>query len=78
VANPYNGIERWFEPGSELLVVNDAAEAVTAYRELLDDPGQAEVMGRRARERMLDEHTYRHRARQLLELVGLRVAAHVD
>src|SRR6185437_10663332 len=35
VANPYNGIERWFEPGSELLVVNDAAEAVEAYRDLL-------------------------------------------
>ena len=78
VANPYNGIERWFEPGSELLVVDDAAEAVQAYRDLLDDPAQAEEMGRRARERVLDEHTYRHRARQLLELVGLRAAAHVD
>ena len=78
VANPYNGLERWFEPGSELVVVNDAAEAVTAYRDLLDDPGQAEEMGRRARERVLDEHTYRHRARQLLELVGLRAAVHVD
>ena len=33
---------------------------------------QAEEMGRRARERVLDEHTYRHRARRLLELVGLR------
>src|SRR4051794_20977701 len=78
VANPYNGIERWFEPGSELIVVNDAAEAVQAYRDLLDDPGQAEAMGQRARERVLDEHTYRHRARRLLELVGLRVAANVD
>jgi spore maturation protein CgeB len=78
VANPYNGIERWFEPGSELLVVDDAAEAVQAYRDLLDDPAQAEAMGRRARERVLDEHTYRHRARQLLELVGLRAAVHVD
>ena len=27
-------------------------------------------MGARARERVLDEHTYAHRARQLLELVG--------
>jgi spore maturation protein CgeB len=78
VANPYCGIERWFDPGSELLVVDNAAEAVQAYRDLLDDPGQAEEMGRRARERVLDEHTYRHRARQLLELVGLRAAVHVD
>jgi spore maturation protein CgeB len=77
VANPYDGIERWFEPGSELLVVNDASEAIGAYRDLLADPAQAEELGRRARERVLDEHTYRHRARQLLELIGLRERAHV-
>jgi Glycosyl transferases group 1 len=74
VSNPYEGIERWFEPGSELLVVNDAEEAVAAYRSLLDDPGQAEAMGRRARERVLDEHTYRHRARQILDLLRIGVA----
>jgi glycosyltransferase involved in cell wall biosynthesis len=78
VSNPIAGIERWFEPGSELIVVHDAAEAVAAYRELLDDSAQAEELGRRARERVLDEHTYRHRARRLLELVGSRVEAHVD
>ncbi|HVS85349.1 MAG TPA: glycosyltransferase, partial [Gaiellaceae bacterium] len=77
VANPYEGIDRWFEPGSELLVVGDAAEATAAYRALLDDPGQAQELGRRARERVLDEHTYRHRARRLLQLVGLREAARV-
>ena len=73
VSNPYEGIERWFEPGSELLIVDDAEEAVAAYRALLDDPAQAEEMGRRARERVLDEHTYRHRARQVLDLLGIRV-----
>jgi spore maturation protein CgeB len=80
VANPYDGIERWFEPGSELMVAADADEAVAAYRDLLDDPAQAEEMGRRARERALDEHTYRHRARRLLDLLDLRVEseAHVD
>jgi len=77
VANPYNGIERWFEPGSELLVVEDAEQATGAYRDLLADPAQAEELGRRARERVLDEHTYRHRARRLLELIGLREQAHV-
>jgi spore maturation protein CgeB len=78
VANPYDGIERWFEPGSELIVVGDAGEAVAAYQDLLDDPGQAEELGRRARERVLDEHTYRHRARRLLDLLELGVGAHVD
>ena len=78
VANPYDGIDRWFEPGEELLVVADADEAVAAYRDLLADRAQAEELGRRARERVLDEHTYRHRARRLLDLVGVPVVAHVD
>jgi Glycosyl transferases group 1 len=71
VSNPYAGIERWFEPGRELLVVSSADEAVAAYRELTDDPGAAEELGRRARERALDEHTYAHRARQLLAHLGI-------
>ncbi len=72
VANPYNGIERWFEPGVEIVIVEDAQQAIGAYRDLLADPAQAEELGRRARERVLDEHTYRHRAKRLLELIGLR------
>ncbi len=75
VSNPYEGIDRWFEPGHELLVVASAEEALTTYRQLLDDPGEAEAMGARARERVLDEHTYAHRARRLLKLVGLDVPA---
>ena len=46
-------------------------------RELLDDPARAEELGRAARERALDEHTYVHRARRLLELIDLRVPAAV-
>src|SRR5436190_15246195 len=75
VSSPHEGIERWFEPGSELLVASDADEATEAYRELLADPAQAEAMGRRARERALDEHTYAHRARRLLDLLDLGVPA---
>jgi glycosyltransferase involved in cell wall biosynthesis len=77
VSNPYAGIERWFEPGRELLVVEDADDAVAAYQELLAHPGAAEELGRRARERALDEHTYAHRARRLLELVGIESGAAV-
>lgn len=72
VSNPYAGVERWLEPGRELVVVSSADEAVTAYEELLADPAAAAELGRRARERALDEHTYLHRARRLLELIGLR------
>jgi glycosyltransferase involved in cell wall biosynthesis len=77
VSNPYSGVERWFEPGRELVVVENADEAVAAYQELLADPGAAEELGRRARERALDEHTYAHRARRLLELVGIESRAAV-
>jgi spore maturation protein CgeB len=73
VTNPLNGIERWFDPERDLRVVNDADEAVAAYGELLADPAQAEELGRHARERVLDEHTYAHRARRLLDLLGLGV-----
>jgi hypothetical protein len=34
-------------------------------------------MGRAARERALDEHTYLHRARQVLELLGVTEAVRV-
>jgi glycosyltransferase involved in cell wall biosynthesis len=75
VSNPYLGVERWFAPGRELVVVSSAEEAIAAYRELLADPGEAEALGRRARERVLDEHTYAHRARQVLSLLDLGVPA---
>jgi Glycosyl transferases group 1 len=79
VSNPLAGLERWFDADRELRVVASVDDAVDTYRELLADPAQAEEMGRRARERVLDEHTYAHRARQLVDLLGLgtRVGAGV-
>lgn len=74
VSNPHEGIERWFEPDSELIVVEDAAGALAAYHRLLDDPAEAAAMGARARERVLDEHTYAHRARQVLRALELEAA----
>jgi glycosyltransferase involved in cell wall biosynthesis len=69
VSSPYAGVERWFEPGRELLVVASADEAVAAYRELVNDPGRAEALGRSARERVLAEHTFADRARRMLSLL---------
>src|SRR5437763_5277204 len=71
VSNPYEGVERWFEPGHELLVARDEDEATSLDGEPLADPAAAEELGRRARERALDEHTYAHRARRVLDLLGL-------
>lgn len=77
VSNPHLGIERWFTPGEEIIVAHSANEAVDAYKHLLDDPHAALEMGRRARERVLDEHTYGRRAQQLLEIAGVSNVSHV-
>jgi glycosyltransferase involved in cell wall biosynthesis len=75
VTSPYQGVERWFDPGRELLVASTADEATETYRQLLDDPGLAAELGAAARARILDEHTFVHRARRLLDLTGLRSPA---
>jgi Glycosyl transferases group 1 len=71
VTSPYEGVETWFEPGRELLVASTADEAVEIYERLIDDPAEAEELGRRARERVLAEHTFADRARRLLGLLGV-------
>jgi len=75
VSNPLAGLERWFDADRDLRVVGSVDEAVSVYGDLLADPGHAEELGQRARERVLDEHTYGHRARQLLDVLGLGVPA---
>lgn len=69
VANPYLGIEEWFEPGKELFVVSSCDEAIDRYRHLLSHESERQRVGRAARERVLKEHTFRHRARQLIDIV---------
>lgn len=69
VSQPYNGIEEWFEIGKELLVVNGENEAIETYHRLLHDEREREEMGNRARERVLEEHTFRHRAQELVKII---------
>jgi hypothetical protein len=70
VANPYLGIEEWFEPGKEIFVVNSTEEAVDRYRYLLAHETERRAAGEAARARVLNEHTFRHRARQLVEIIN--------
>lgn len=69
VSNPCQGMEEWFEVGKEIVVVNDADHAVETYLRLLSDEGIRRKMGQAARARVLSEHTYRHRANQLLGIL---------
>ena len=54
------------------MVVGSTEEATSAYTELLGDPSSLRAMGERARARVLEEHTYAHRARRLLALLDLQ------
>ncbi len=69
IANPYNGIEEWFEPGKEIIVVESGDEALERYRYLLAHDSEREAIAQAAHERLLKQHTYRHRARQLMQIV---------
>ena len=69
VANPYEGIENWFEPGKELIVVNSEQEAVDRYKYLLSHEAERLAMGEAARHRVMKEHTFQHRANQLVGII---------
>jgi hypothetical protein len=69
VGNPYLGVETWFEPGREIVIVGSAQEAVERYRGLLRHEQERAALGRAARARVLAEHTHQHRARELLRIV---------
>ena len=69
VANPYDGLDEWFEPEKEIIIVHSMEEAVDRYRHLLANDGVRESMGNAARERVLKQHTFRHRARELVRII---------
>ncbi len=69
VCSPYEGIETWFEPERELIVVHSGEEAIERIGWLLQHDAERRRIGAAARERLLAEHTFRHRARQLVEIV---------
>lgn len=77
LSDAWPGLEEFFRPGRDILVVADAGEVLDAIR------GTSEAerlrLGRSARRRVLDHHTAAHRAAELeasvLETIGRRAAA---
>ena len=68
VSQPYSGIEEWFEVGREIVMVNnDKTDIPELYEDLLSCDEERERMGKRARERILKEHTYLHRAVTIID-----------
>jgi hypothetical protein len=69
VANPYLGVEEWFEPNKEIFILNSADEAADRYRYLLTHEVERKAAGEAARVRLLKQHTFIHRARELAAIV---------
>ncbi|RXG33525.1 glycosyltransferase [Methanohalophilus sp. WG1-DM] len=71
VSQPYNGIDEWFDVGKELIVINSEEEAIKTYEWLLSDEEEMLKIGERARERILKDHTYRHRAELIIDVAKM-------
>lgn len=70
VANPYAGLEQWFEPDKEIIILQHEEEVADRYRYLLTHDRERRTLGANARKRALAEHTFRHRAAQLRDIVA--------
>jgi len=66
LSDAWQGLEAFFRPDSEILIADDT---VGAIRALLTSDEELARLGRRARERTLDEHTAANRAAELERLI---------
>jgi spore maturation protein CgeB len=67
LTDTWEGLEQFFAPGREILTASATSDALAA----LDlAPSDLAAIARRARERVLDEHTSGHRAAELLEMLA--------
>ena len=69
VSNPYNGLEKWFKPNKEIFIANNKKEVMELYQWLLSSDDERRKAGRLARKRVLKEHTFKHRAGQLINII---------
>jgi spore maturation protein CgeB len=63
LTDAWQGVEEFFEPGVEVLVAHDGAEVAEHLRALT--PERASAIGQAAYRRVLADHTYAQRARQV-------------
>jgi spore maturation protein CgeB len=66
ISDRWDGIDTFFRPGEEILLVSTASEVLT----LLRHPGTAERIGAAGRARVLAGHTSAHRAAELEQLLA--------
>lgn len=69
------GLEDFFEPGREILVAQDADDALAIVER---DPEELAEIGAAARRRVLECHTGLHRAAELVQILGGRVTPEAE
>jgi len=67
ITDAWEGIELFLEPGREVLVARDGEDVARHLRELT--PERARALGEAAKRRVLREHTYAQRAREVETLL---------
>ncbi|GGH32601.1 glycosyl transferase [Alsobacter metallidurans] len=72
LSDAWDGLDDFFEPGREILLARTTDDALAA---LDRSPDEVALIGKRARERVLAEHTSARRARDLLDALGAAKAA---
>jgi spore maturation protein CgeB len=71
ITDAWEGIETFLEPNREVLVARNGEDVIRHLRTL--GQSRARQIGNAARQRVLAEHTYQHRAEQLQQLLAGRV-----
>ncbi len=70
ISGPHKGLEKWFRLGKEMFMVNTNEEAIELYSWLLNDSETLTKVGAQARERVLREHTVKHRIQNLFKFLA--------
>lgn len=65
-----NGVEELFTRGEHFLEYRDDASLIAAIDSMLADEGKREEIGARAQRHALSEHTYRHRAEKIVDVLA--------
>jgi spore maturation protein CgeB len=73
ISDSWAGLESFFVPGEEILLAGSSEEVIRYLREISEH--EARVIGRRAQERVLAEHSAERRAIQFEDYVGARILA---
>jgi spore maturation protein CgeB len=69
VSAPYRGMEKWFDTKKEILIANSSKECIELYQMLMGDQELRRKMATAACERVKKEHTSRHRASQIIDII---------